>query len=84
MLRGLLDVAPAQSKPHSPLRAADPRNQGGRDDVVSVLEMMGDTDNEVALAWCVTRPGHVADLAISGLDPEVLDAVIGANHPERE
>jgi hypothetical protein len=46
--------------------------------------MMGDTDNEVALAWCVTRPGHVADLAISGLDPEVLDAVIGANHPERE
>jgi len=78
MLRSLLDLAPGQAEPHLPLRNADPLDGGGGNDMVSLVEVMSEADDQIALTWCIARPGDLAGIPVSRLDPKVLDAVVVA------
>ena len=60
MLRSLIDLAPGQTEPHLPLRNADPLDRGGGNDVVSLVEVMPEPDDEIALTGCIARPGDLA------------------------
>jgi hypothetical protein len=64
MLRSLLDLAPGQTEPYLPLRNADPLDGGGGNDMVSLVEMMPETDDEIALTWCIARPGDRAGIPV--------------------
>ena len=84
MLRSLLDLAPDQAEPHLPLRNADPLDGGGGNDMVSLVEVMPEADDEIALTWCVARPGDLAGIPVSCLDLKVLDAVVVAEQSFRK
>ena len=84
MLRSLLDLAPGQAEPHLPLRNADPLDGGGGNDMVSLVEVMSEADDQIALTWCIARPGDLAGIPPSRLDLKAFDAVVVAEHSLRK
>src|SRR6266487_5321896 len=80
MLRSLLDLAPGQTEPYLPLRNADHLDGGGGNDMVSLMEVTPEVDDEIALTWCIARPGDLAGIPVNRLDLKVLDAVVVAEH----
>jgi hypothetical protein len=52
--------------------------------VVSLVEVMAQADDEIALARCIRCPGDLALLSVLRLDPAALDAVVGAEQPLRK
>jgi len=84
MLRSLLELAPGQAEPHLSFRNADPLDGGGGNDMVSLVEVMPKADDEIALTWCIARPGDLAGIPVGRLDLKVLDAVVVAEHSFRK
>jgi hypothetical protein len=52
--------------------------------MVSLVEVMPEVDDEIALARCIARPGDFAGIPVSRLDLKVLDAVVVAEHSFRK
>jgi hypothetical protein len=52
--------------------------------MVSLVEVMPEADHEIALTGCIARPGDLAGIPVSRLDPKVLDAVVVAEHSFRK
>jgi hypothetical protein len=52
--------------------------------MVSLVQVMPEADDEIALTRCIARPGDLAGISVSRLDLKVLDAVVVADHSSRK